>query len=324
MASFAYRDAPSVEAPHNQVTYGNHKFHLVVSHTFKSKRGLVAPADLAFMQLVLVATLSGKTLSSFPDAEGTYRAFLLFAKEHLGRHVAVVAATDKKRSFVLGKRCVFVALCFLCKLEFELACVFLTLPRVVRARAGIRHDCFTTCHCSQVAPDPDDETPEPAGDGASDSLPSEDEEPEEDEAEAAGGAGDEDDEDEDDEGSEEGGEDEAAGPARTKRSGSKVCFQTFPSMRLSSGQFGFSLPHALTHLAGCWEGSQEGADCACPCRSRPRRQALTQPCVNISDLTALTSLCVSARLCVCVCVCVCARAFVRLCFYVCMCVCVCV
>lgn len=241
MASFAYRDAPSVEAPHNQVTYGNHKFHLVVSHTFKSKRGLVAPADLAFMQLVLVATLSGKTLSSFPDAEGTYRAFLLFAKEHLGRHVAVVAATDKKRSFVLGKRCVFVALCFLCKLEFELACVFLTLPRVVRARAGIRHDCFTTCHCSQVAPDPDDETPEPAGDGASDSLPSEDEEPEEDEGEAAGGAGDEDDEDEDDEDAEEGGEDEAAGggeahgrPARTKRSGSKVCFQTFHAVVLRS------------------------------------------------------------------------------------------
>lgn len=101
--SFGYRDAVP-EAGGEPVVYGNPKFQLAVQHTFKSKRGMVAPADIAFMQLVLVATLSGKTLSTFPDAEGTYRAFLLFAKEHLGRHAAVVPATERKRSFVLGKR----------------------------------------------------------------------------------------------------------------------------------------------------------------------------------------------------------------------------
>ena len=104
VTSFGYRDATALEEPHDVVTYGNPKLQLVVQHTFKSKRGVVTPADFAFMQLVIVATLSGKSLASFPDSEGTYRAFLLFAKAHLGRHVAVVPATEKKRSFVLGKR----------------------------------------------------------------------------------------------------------------------------------------------------------------------------------------------------------------------------
>ena len=97
IAGFGYRDA-------NGVVFGNPKFHKVLSHVLKSKRHAYAPADLAFVQVVITATLGGQTLGTLADVEGAHRRFLLFAKERLGRHAAVVPDGEKERTFFLGRK----------------------------------------------------------------------------------------------------------------------------------------------------------------------------------------------------------------------------
>lgn len=100
-------------------TYGNYKFQRVLAHALKTQRGNVTPADLAFIELVMVATLSGKSLAMFPEPEKAYRKFLVFAKAHLGRHHAVAPAGSKPRSLFIGTRCARMS-------RFESCVVFLS------------------------------------------------------------------------------------------------------------------------------------------------------------------------------------------------------
>ena len=93
--------------PANAMTlapYGNAKFQTILAHVFKSKRGVLTPADVAFAEVCVAATLSHQTLMTFDDAEGYCRQALLFAKDHLGRHSAILPPGSRPVSFSMGAR----------------------------------------------------------------------------------------------------------------------------------------------------------------------------------------------------------------------------
>ena len=102
---FAYREMADPGNGGIQARFGNPKFQRLLSHVFKSKRLVLTPSDVAFVELVTAATLSRQTLATFPNAEGYYRLRLAFAKTKMGRHRAVTSGPNEKpMSFFMGTR----------------------------------------------------------------------------------------------------------------------------------------------------------------------------------------------------------------------------
>ena len=126
--SVRFRDAPDPDEGGRLRPYGNPQFHRVLAHVFKSKRRVYTPADLAFVELVTTATLNRTSLAHVPDCEKLYRLMLVFAKGHVGRHIAIGGPAGKTLSFVLGSRCVCVCVC-VCACVRACACVCVCVCR---------------------------------------------------------------------------------------------------------------------------------------------------------------------------------------------------
>ena len=77
--------------------FANPKFLKVATNAFKAKRGYLTPADVAFVDLCVGATLRATNLKAMDSAEETYRASLTLTKAHLGKHVALGELPEGKR-----------------------------------------------------------------------------------------------------------------------------------------------------------------------------------------------------------------------------------
>lgn len=336
LESRAYRDFPDPANGNVKVLFANPKFARLLSHAFKSKRNVLSPADLAFVELVLVATLSGKTLGSFPDAEGAYRRFLLFAKQHLGRHHAVVPEGAKPRSFFIGRR--FVAK-YVARVHVSVVVSLRVVAcrRIVRQHAGVCHDCFTpvlldSAEAEEEHVNEDDDDAE-EGAGASDSLPEDDDEEEPDHAPGAQAGHNEADEDEDN--------GDAAATAEGAEDDSSDDDDEAPAVRLRLGAFPYLSSLFASHcrsvvliVTAWWGTGEEGEDGpkgstwrphqnhSCRQGTQARRPHLGERCLR--RLVSRSCLRLVSRLCLCVvaplfrsCLSCFARCLLALCVYAC-------
>lgn len=81
--------------------YANLKFLTVINHAFKSKRGYVTPADVAFAELCITTTLRGTNLKAMENVEEAYRAFLATGKANIGKHVSAGDIPAGKRAMTV-------------------------------------------------------------------------------------------------------------------------------------------------------------------------------------------------------------------------------
>lgn len=65
--------------------YGSSVFHAVARHSFPSKRMRLSPQDVAFMELVVFATLRNVSLLGLEDLETTYDNLVREAVRNCGK-----------------------------------------------------------------------------------------------------------------------------------------------------------------------------------------------------------------------------------------------
>lgn len=104
LSKATYRTAPDPTKQGEMTPYGNPKFQQLVHHVFRSKRGVLTPADLAFVEVALAASLCHCTLAAFSNAVHFYRKALVFAKENMGRHFAIQEPGLRPLAITIGAR----------------------------------------------------------------------------------------------------------------------------------------------------------------------------------------------------------------------------
>ncbi len=78
----AYRTGEDVDQ--QRTPYSNVAFISTVLQAFKAKQGYVTPADIAFVEVVIAATMREENLKTMQGVEKLYRDCLVYAKNHMG------------------------------------------------------------------------------------------------------------------------------------------------------------------------------------------------------------------------------------------------